>query len=575
VKPSLTDTPGEPDSSRRGARRARARARAAGESGRLDFGPKPIPFVDSRPDSQPQMFEPKRHIDVGLILASLFGLGTLAFVLLLVYRGTRVEVDQRGLEDGESLNGIAAAQLEVRIDLGSKDKVDGARLSYDGEEVEEPRVRGTTIVWRPAANELAEGEHSLQLRVPRPVLGAATFTWDFTVDLTAPTLDVPPAVDPVAIDGRAHVSGRVERGSRVTADGDEVDVDDDGRFLLDFPRPPAGPIRIEAMDPADNTTAKSVVVPVTYPGLRGVHVTGPSWESEVLRNGILRLADERRIDTVVLDLKDEGGTVHYDSGVRRARQIGAVTAYYDLEQVVRTLRDRDVRVIGRISAFRDPRLAEAAWGAGQRDQVIQTADGPDEYTNFASAAVRQYNIDIALEAVGMGVDDILWDDVRRPGGDVVVPRQTGSAADSIVGFLAQAHAQLRRRGAFQGVTVEGAAADRGAEVGQDVPRIARNADYVAPIVFPGYWSAGQYDVADPVHQPGELARRLVDRYRQAVRGTGAVLAPWLQDFTIGGVGYGDGQVRAQIDATRAAHVNRFLLWDPSVSYSAGALDPAR
>jgi hypothetical protein len=98
---------------------------------------------------------------------------------------------------------------------------------------------------------------------------------------------------------------------------------------------------------------------------------------------------------------------------------------------------------------------------------------------------------------------------------------------------------------------------------------------VAPIIFPGYWSSGQYDVASPVREPGNLVRRLVDRYRQVTRGSGAVLAPWLQDFTIGGVGYGDGQVRAQIDATRAAHVNRFLLWDPSVSYSAGALDPAR
>jgi hypothetical protein len=575
VKTTLTDPPGEPDSSRRGARRARARARAAGESGRLDFGPKPIPFVDSRPDSQPQMFEPKRHIDFGLILAALFGLGTLAFVLLLVYRGTRVEVDQRGLDDGASLNGIAAAQLDVRIDLGSKDKIDGARLSYDGEQVEEPTVRGDTIVWRPTADELAEGEHRLQLSVPRPIFGAAKFTWDFTVDLTPPTLDVPPAVDPVAIDGRAHVSGRVERGTRVTADGHEVDVDDEGAFLLDFPRPPAGPIRIDARDRADNTTTKSVVVPVTYPGLRGVHVTGPSWESEVLRNGILRLADERRIDTVVLDLKDEGGTVHYDSAVPRARQIGAVTAYYDLEQVVETLRRRGVRVVGRISAFRDPRLAEAAWGSGQQNQVIATGDGPGEYTNFANAAVRQYNIDIALEAVGRGVDDILWDDVRRPGGDVVVPGQRGSSADAIVGFLAEAHAQLRRRGAFQGVTVEGAAADRGADVGQDVRRIARNADYVAPIIFPGYWSSGQYDVASPVHEPGNLVRRLVDRYRQVTRGSGAVLAPWLQDFTIGGVGYGDGEVRAQIDATRAAHVNRFLLWDPQVSYSAGALDPAR
>jgi hypothetical protein len=575
VKTPLTDTAGsEPDAPRRG-RRARARQRASGETGRLAFGPRPIPFVESRPDSQPQMFEPKRHIDVGLILAVLFGLGTLAFVLLIVYRGTRVEVDQRGLEDGDALNGIEAAQLDVRIDLGSRDKAGGSTLSFDGEVVEEPRVRGDTIVWRPPG-ELSEGEHSLELRVPRPVLGAATFTWDFTVDLTPPRLDVPGVVDPVAIDGRARVSGRVGRGTRVTADGREVEVADDGRFTLDYPRPPAGPIRIAARDRADNTTTKGVVVPIRYPGLRGVHVTGPAWESEVLRSGILRLVDERRIDTVVLDLKDEGGTVHYDSAVPRVRQIGAATPFYDLDEVVETVQRHGARLVGRISTFRDPRLAQAAWGAGQRDQVIQTPDGrpyeePAEFTNFANAAVRQYNIDIALEAVERGVDDILWDDVRRPGGDpasVVVPRLSGSAADAIVGFLAEAHAELRRRGVYQGVTVEGAAADRGAESGQDVPRIARNADYVAPIIFPGYWTSENTP-------PADLVRRLVDRYRAATRGSGAVLAPWLQDFATGGVGGNDADVRAQIDAARAARATRFMLWDPTVSYSVGAIDPAR
>jgi hypothetical protein len=118
------------------------------------------------------------------------------------------------------------------------------------------------------------------------------------------------------------------------------------------------------------------------------------------------------------------------------------------------------------------------------------------------------------------------------------------------------------------VTVEGAAADRGVESGQDVPRIARNADYVAPIIFPGYWTSENSN-------PPDLVRRLVDRYREVTRGSGTVLAPWLQDFATGGVGGNDTDLRAQIDATRAAQVNRFMVWDPAVSYSAGGLDPAR
>ena len=62
--------------------------------------------------------------------------------------------------------------------------------------------------------------------------------------------------------------------------------------------------------------------------------------NEQLRNGILRLVDEGRIDTVELDLKDDQGIVGYDTTVERARQIGAVTEFYDLDGAVRVLQDR-------------------------------------------------------------------------------------------------------------------------------------------------------------------------------------------------------------------------------------------
>jgi hypothetical protein len=53
-----------------------------------------------------------------------------------------------------------------------------------------------------------------------------------------------------------------------------------------------------------------------------------------------------------------------------------------------------------------------------------------------------------------------------------------------------------------------------------------------------------------------------------------VLVPWLQDFSARGVDYGDAEVRAQIEAARGLGVERFLLWSPAVSYSAGGVDPA-
>jgi hypothetical protein len=57
-----------------------------------------------------------------------------------------------------------------------------------------------------------------------------------------------------------------------------------------------------------------------------------------------------------------------------------------------------------------------------------------------------------------------------------------------------------------------------------------------------------------------------------VRGTGARIVPWLQDFSLG-VAYGVNEVRAQIDAAKAERIDEFLLWDPAVTYTADALRP--
>jgi hypothetical protein len=583
VTSSLSDIPGAEDEGSRHTLRLgkrKGRGRRPWRSGRLDFAPRPLALEERRTAGPTVFREHRKLIEPGTIFAAVVALATIAFVAVLAYRATRVNVEQSGLEDGAELDGRAAAALMVKLTFPSRSDARAASLSFDGEEVEKPTIKGATMVWRPSG-ELAEGEHRLVLAVPRAVLDDAHLTWRFTVDLTPPTLEVPRVVKAVAIDAPAEVKGRVEPGSRLRADGEDVDVDDHGNFTLSYTRAPAGPIALEVVDGAGNVTPASVTVPVAYPGLRGVHVSAAAWANEQLRNGILRLVDEGRIDTVQLDLKDDQGVVGYDTTVERARQIGAVTAFYDLDEAIKALRDRGARVIGRVVAFRDPILAQAAWGAGKTDQVIQSAaggpyGGAGEFTNFADPAVRRYNLAIALDAVNRGVDDILWDDIRRPGGDpagMVIPGLSGSSSDSITGFLAESHSQLRRRGAYQGVTTDGEAADQGDLVGQDIARIAANSDYVAPQIFPGYWSAGRHGVVSPINQPGDLVRAVLQRYQQESAHRGAVLAPWLQDFSLGGVAYGDAQVRAQIDAARSVHVDRFILWDPSVTYSAGALAP--
>src|SRR5581483_8773964 len=183
---------------------------------------------------------------------------------------------------------------------------------------------------------------------------------------------------------------------------------------------------------------------------------------------------------VELDLKDESGTIGFDAPIALGKRVGAVQKIYDLKAAVRLLHSKGVRVIGRLVCFRDSVLAGAAWKAGDRDEVVQTPSGGPYagyggFTNFANPVVRKYNVDVAVAAAKLGVDEILYDYVRRPDGplsSMVFPGLKGSAERSIASFLGEARAALKPYRTFLGASVFGIAATRPDEIAQNIPMMA-------------------------------------------------------------------------------------------------------
>jgi hypothetical protein len=288
------------------------------------------------------------------------------------------------------------------------------------------------------------------------------------------------------------------------------------------------------------------------------------------------------VNAVEIDLKDESGVVGFDPDIPLARRAGASQPIFDLPAVVRLLHAKGIRVIGRVVCFRDPLYATWAWNHGHRSAVVQTPAGSEYsgyggFTNFADAAVQRYEIAVAVAGARAGVDDILYDYVRRPDGPLSTmrfPGLKGTPEGAIVTFLARSRAALAPYGTYLGASVFGVAATRPLEVAQDVPSMARQVDYIAPLIYPSHWANGEYGVADPNLQPYAIVQRSLRDFALAVRGTGARLVPWLQDFSLGST-YGPAQVRAQIAAAKADGVDEFLLWDPGVTYDAAALDPGQ
>jgi peptidoglycan/xylan/chitin deacetylase (PgdA/CDA1 family) len=432
-------------------------------------------------------------------------------------------------------------------------------------------------------NHLRDGSHRVQATAPGGFPGSrATKTWNIRVDTVGPTIAFDPPGVMIPWGQPIVVAGTVEPGATLTADGRPVLVSD-GRFRLSWAQRPTGAVTLVATDPLRNATTRRIWISMQprrpkHP-VRAVHVTFNAWADPALRKGVIDLIEQGRINAVELDLKDESGTVGWNAPVPLAHRIGAVEPIVDLPGAIVFLHHKGVRVIGRLVCFRDPIMAKTAWAAGRRDEVIQTPDGQRYggyagFTNFANPAVRQYQIAIAVAAAKAGIDDVLYDYVRRPDGPVstmAFPGLKGTPEESIASFLAETRAALKPYGTYLGASVFGVAATRPTEVAQNVPMMAPHVDYISAMVYPSHWAHGEYGVPDPNRQPHEIVQRSLEDFQRDLRGTGARLVPWLQDFTLGSPAYGPRQVQDEIRGARDAGVDEYLLWDPAVTYTATAL----
>ena len=372
-----------------------------------------------------------------------------------------------------------------------------------------------------------------------------------------------------------------------TVNGVAATVAEDGVISQTFDRPPEAPVLVRLTDHVGNVTETTVVVTLALAGeeggppINGVHASGYTWATPVLKDPIIDMIEAGLINTVEIDLKDEAGEIWYDTAVPFAHTIDAVTELWDLAAVVDELHALGVRVIGRLVVFRDPKLANHAVATGAMDLVVQTPEGGafgqyGGYANPFSPEVWEYNIAIAEEAARLGVDDILYDYVRRPDQFLETMRfplqGDASPEDAIIGFLAEGLPRVHAAGARVGVSVFGIAATRPDEIAQDIPRMATTVDYVAPMVYPSHWGPGEYGVADPNSSPYDIVFRSLEDFQSQVAGTGATVMAWLQDFSLG-VDYGPAEVRAQIQAAEDAGVLDFLLWDAAATYTRAALEP--
>ena len=281
-----------------------------------------------------------------------------------------------------------------------------------------------------------------------------------------------------------------------------------------------------------------------------------------------------------LDVKDENGEVGFmPSGVPLASAVGAARDYYAPRDVAREAHERGIYLIGRVVTFEDPVLAR-----GRPDLAVRRADGSVwrdaaglGWTNPYDRRVWKYNVDIAMAAARAGFDEIMFDYVRFPSdgsvGDIVY-RDRGSlrSARPFRRSCATRGSGSQPFGVRVSAAVFGLSAARDLGIGQLPRRMAPYLDTVYAMTYPSLFGPGELGLADPGSSPGATVSRALRRFQLALRGSNALLVPWVQDWTFY-VPYGIDQVRAQIDAARIAGAKGYMLWNAEGLYTDGALAP--
>ena len=370
-------------------------------------------------------------------------------------------------------------------------------------------------------------------------------------------------------------SGVGVQSARISAGAATTVSDDEGHFQLRGAEP--GQIVVER--PAwlstefvwDGGPGENLVEIDPFTA-RAVHISGEMVATEFTR--FLEMAATTELNSVMIDLKDESGFIWYNSTNPTGIEAGAISAVYNLADVVSQAHDRDLYVIGRLVIFQDPVAARsipsmAVWDSDA--QAPYSANG-QYFLDPTDPDARAYALELAIEACEAGVDEIQFDYVRFPDKrteaaqfDEGVSQEVRVA--TIDGFLLEAVATLHPMGCAVAADIFGflTTANDDGGIGQQWEVITAAVDVASPMLYPSHYSTGWFGFENPNDHPGDVVRfALEDGMERLPRNV--VVRPWLQDF-----GYSVDGVRSQINSVEAFDLG-WMLWNAKSTVTVDALD---
>lgn len=322
------------------------------------------------------------------------------------------------------------------------------------------------------------------------------------------------------------------------------------------------------------------------------------------REKLMKIAEETEINSIIIDIKDYTGMISFDTvDPLLSHAISTECGASDMKEFIKTLHEKGIYVIGRITVFQDPHMS-----ARRPDLAVQSKGGgvwkDFKGLSFIDVGAREhwdYIIALAKEAYNIGFDEINFDYIRFPSDgkmdDAVYTHSVGkSKPEALREFFVYLHEHLKDTGMKTSVDLFGMTTTNTDDlnIGQVIENAFPFFDYIAPMVYPSHYPKGFNGWNNPNNYIYEVVyMSMKSAYDRAVAFDALVTNPpasstppsvpadfkpqspqklrtWIQDFDYGG-NYDVAEVKEQIQASYDAGVMSWMIWSPSNKYTIGAL----
>ena len=335
-----------------------------------------------------------------------------------------------------------------------------------------------------------------------------------------------------------------------------------------------------------------------YPknGVKGIYFNAYSAANPKTYNKIIDLIDSTKLNTVVIDVKDDWGNITCDFKSNDKDIKNATEEIIDVEDFIKKMHDKGIYVIARITTFKDSVISEKhpSWGFKLENGSLLVNGLGESFTNPYMDEVRNYNLKIAELAAQAGFDEIQFDYVRFAEGfeninenlnyskgkwENLNMNEDEKRVNAITSFVKEAREMLQDYDTPCGVDVFGYSMQvgRAGGIGQDFKEISNQADVMSSMIYPSHWGDYSFDIEKPDLEPYKLVRRYLKEEQKQFSEIEhrPQSRPWIQDFTASWIGSGNYMeydkkaVEDQIRAIYDSGQNEFLLWNASSKYTKG------